>query len=82
MRVIKIIFTGCSRSPSRRCLLYGDDAEHVQEIHANDAPPNTCYLCDKLARIKKSFLKHSWVHNNDKTVHAQNPLSNFTVKQD
>ncbi|KAJ8679876.1 hypothetical protein QAD02_015663 [Eretmocerus hayati] len=63
-----------SRSPSRRCLLCGercrDDAEladHVREMHADDAPPNTCILCGKTCKDKRSLLKHSWIHNTDKT---------------
>lgn len=62
------------RSPSRRCLLCGercrDDAEvaeHVRQNHAEDAPPNTCTLCGKTCKDKRSLLKHSWVHNVDKT---------------
>lgn len=63
-----------ARSPSRRCLLCGercrDDAEvaeHVRQNHAEDAPPNTCTLCGKTCKDKRSLLKHSWVHNVDKT---------------
>ncbi|XP_032675506.1 zinc finger protein 420-like isoform X3 [Odontomachus brunneus] len=63
-----------ARSPSRRCLLCGarcrddaDVAEHVRQYHAEDAPPNTCTLCGKTCKDKRSLLKHSWVHNVDKT---------------
>uniref|UniRef100_A0A0C9S1D8 ZNF420_0 protein n=1 Tax=Fopius arisanus TaxID=64838 RepID=A0A0C9S1D8_9HYME len=63
-----------ARSPTRRCLLCGercrDDAEvaeHVRLIHGDDAPPNTCTLCGKTCKDKRSLLKHSWVHNTDKT---------------
>ncbi|XP_015124410.1 zinc finger protein 569 [Diachasma alloeum] len=63
-----------ARSPTRRCLLCGercrDDAEvaeHVRLIHGEDAPPNTCTLCGKTCKDKRSLLKHSWVHNTDKT---------------
>ncbi|XP_011141652.1 zinc finger protein 594 [Harpegnathos saltator] len=63
-----------ARSPSRRCLLCGarcrddaDVAEHVRQNHAEDAPPNTCTLCGKTCKDKRSLLKHSWVHNVDKT---------------
>ncbi|XP_011341826.1 uncharacterized protein LOC105281933 isoform X2 [Ooceraea biroi] len=63
-----------SRSPSRRCLLCGarcrdeaEVAEHVRQNHAEDAPPNTCTLCGKTCKDKRSLLKHSWVHNVDKT---------------
>ncbi|XP_012275030.1 zinc finger and BTB domain-containing protein 41 isoform X2 [Orussus abietinus] len=63
-----------ARSPSRRCLLCGercrDDAEvaeHVQQNHAEDAPPNTCTLCGKTCKDKRSLLKHSWIHSADKT---------------
>ncbi|XP_034950162.1 zinc finger protein 569 isoform X2 [Chelonus insularis] len=63
-----------ARSPTRRCLLCGercrDDAEvaeHVRQNHAEDAPPNTCTLCGKTCKDKRSLLKHSWVHNVDKT---------------
>ncbi|KAI4495844.1 hypothetical protein M0802_008250 [Mischocyttarus mexicanus] len=63
-----------ARSPNRRCLLCGercrDDtevAEHVRLRHAEDAPPNTCTLCGKTCKDKRSLLKHSWVHNVDKT---------------
>ncbi|KAL7294133.1 hypothetical protein TKK_0012162 [Trichogramma kaykai] len=63
-----------SRSPSRRCLLCGercrDDtelADHVRQMHAEDAPPNTCVQCGKTCKDKRSLLKHSWIHNTDKT---------------
>ncbi|XP_066587348.1 zinc finger protein 594-like [Prorops nasuta] len=63
-----------ARSPSRRCLLCGercrDDAEvaeHVRQNHAEDAPPNTCTFCGKTCKDKRSLMKHSWVHNVDKT---------------
>ncbi|XP_011867601.1 PREDICTED: uncharacterized protein LOC105561859 isoform X2 [Vollenhovia emeryi] len=63
-----------SRSPSRRCLLCGarcrdeaEVAEHVRQNHAEDAPPNTCTQCGKTCKDKRSLLKHSWIHNVDKT---------------
>ncbi|XP_012525196.2 zinc finger protein 850 isoform X1 [Monomorium pharaonis] len=63
-----------SRSPSRRCLLCGarcrdetEVAQHVRQNHAEDAPPNTCTMCGKTCKDKRSLLKHSWIHNVDKT---------------
>ncbi|KAL0131264.1 hypothetical protein PUN28_002673 [Cardiocondyla obscurior] len=63
-----------SRSPSRRCLLCGakcrdeaEVAEHLRQNHAEDAPPNTCKLCGRMCKDKRSLLKHSWIHNVDKT---------------
>ncbi|KAK0174371.1 hypothetical protein PV327_010148 [Microctonus hyperodae] len=63
-----------ARSPTRRCLLCGEIyrndaevAEHVRQNHAEDAPLNTCMLCGKTCKDKRSLLKHSWVHNVDKT---------------
>ncbi|XP_039314769.1 zinc finger protein 423 isoform X2 [Solenopsis invicta] len=62
------------RSPSRRCLLCGarcrdetEVADHVRQNHAEDAPPNTCTMCGKTCKDKRSLLKHSWIHNVDKT---------------
>ncbi|XP_020297739.1 uncharacterized protein LOC109862187 isoform X2 [Pseudomyrmex gracilis] len=59
---------------SRRCLLCGtrcrdeaEVAEHVKQNHAEDAPPNTCTMCGKTCKDKRSLLKHSWVHNVEKT---------------
>ncbi|XP_070166407.1 zinc finger protein 420 isoform X1 [Polyergus mexicanus] len=76
-----------SRSPSRRCLLCGarcrdeaEVAEHVQQNHAEDAPPNTCTLCGKTCKDKRSLLKHSWVHNVDKTFSCTKCAKRFHSK--
>ncbi|XP_018326830.1 zinc finger protein 41 [Agrilus planipennis] len=62
-----------ARGSEHRCMVCGelfpDDqsvAAHVQAKHGKSLPPNTCMLCGRTCKDRRTLLKHSWEHSREK----------------
>ncbi|XP_063238968.1 zinc finger protein 27-like [Bacillus rossius redtenbacheri] len=63
-----------SRYRPHRCMLCGecfDDAAgvsaHIRRRHGRAMPSNTCALCGKTCKDRRSLQKHSWVHSAERS---------------
>ncbi|KAJ8872487.1 hypothetical protein PR048_026093 [Dryococelus australis] len=63
-----------SRYQPHRCMLCGecfDDAagvsSHIRRKHGKAIPSNTCTLCGKTCKDRRSLQKHSWVHSAERS---------------
>lgn len=41
-------------------------ASHVSSRHGKNMPPNTCMLCGRTCKDRRTLLKHSWEHSREK----------------
>ncbi|CAH1115484.1 unnamed protein product [Psylliodes chrysocephalus] len=62
-----------ARTHEFRCMICGEVAEdenllavHVQAKHGKNLPPNTCMLCGRSCKDRRTLLKHSWEHSKEK----------------
>nr|CAD7429062.1 unnamed protein product [Timema monikensis] len=63
-----------ARYQPHRCMLCGhcfEDAAsvatHVRRRHGKNVPDNTCSLCGKTCKDRRSLQKHSWVHSAERS---------------
>lgn len=76
-----------ARGSEHRCMLCGEVchtenavAEHIQEKHGRNLPPNTCLACGRTCKDKKSLLKHSFEHSKEKTFSCTKCTKTFHNK--
>lgn len=62
-----------ARGSEYRCMICGElgqnenaVAEHIQCKHGHNLPPNTCLLCGRTCKDRKTLIKHSFEHNKEK----------------
>ncbi|XP_018562296.1 zinc finger protein 33A [Anoplophora glabripennis] len=62
-----------ARGTEHRCMICGESgadenavAVHVQAKHGKSLPPNTCMLCGRTCKDRRTLLKHSWEHSKEK----------------
>ncbi|KAJ8968335.1 hypothetical protein NQ314_002351 [Rhamnusium bicolor] len=62
-----------ARGTEHRCMICGEGAAdenavavHVQAKHGKTLPPNTCMLCGRTCKDRRTLLKHSWEHSKEK----------------
>lgn len=63
-----------ARGWEHRCMICGevfvDDeavASHVSNKHGKNLPPNTCLLCGRTCKDRRTLLKHSFEHSKEKS---------------
>ncbi|KAJ8918591.1 hypothetical protein NQ315_013096 [Exocentrus adspersus] len=62
-----------ARGTEYRCMICGESgadekavAAHVQAKHGKNLPANTCMLCGRTCKDRRTLLKHSWEHSKEK----------------
>lgn len=76
-----------ARGSECRCMICGeignDDqavAAHVQLKHGKNLPSNTCMLCGRTCKDRRTLLKHSWEHSKEKSFACSKCAKTFHNK--
>ncbi|KAJ8984933.1 hypothetical protein NQ317_012183 [Molorchus minor] len=76
-----------ARALEHRCMICGESAAdengvaaHVQLKHSNNLPPNTCMLCGRACKDRRTLLKHSWEHSKEKMFACSKCAKTFHSK--
>ncbi|CAH1155959.1 unnamed protein product [Phaedon cochleariae] len=76
-----------ARSIDFRCMICGEIstdesalAVHVQAKHGKNLPPNTCMLCGRSCKDRRTLLKHSWEHSKEKVFACSKCAKTFHNK--
>lgn len=73
-----------SGSEMHRCVICGhisesisEMSEHVRRCHGENSQENTCSVCGKTCKDRRSLLKHSWVHSENRSFPCQSCNKRF-----
>lgn len=73
-----------SNSESHRCVVCGhisesisEMSEHVRRCHGENNQENCCNICGKTCKDRRSLLKHSWVHSENRSFPCQSCNKRF-----
>ncbi|KAG5867641.1 hypothetical protein JTB14_006717 [Gonioctena quinquepunctata] len=76
-----------ARTVEFRCMICGENAPdesalavHVQAKHGKSLPPNTCMLCGRTCKDRRTLLKHSWEHSKEKVFACSKCAKTFHNK--
>ncbi|XP_044734485.1 zinc finger protein 616 [Chrysoperla carnea] len=76
-----------ARLDIHRCMLCGESfaqeqamATHIAQRHGKNMPPNSCMLCGKTCKDRRTLLKHSWEHSREKTFSCSKCTKSFHNK--
>lgn len=76
-----------ARVSEHRCMICGEDFEddrgcaaHVQQSHGDDLPINSCMLCGRQCKDRRTLLKHSWEHSKEKVFSCSKCAKTFHNK--
>ncbi|XP_075220129.1 uncharacterized protein LOC142323795 isoform X2 [Lycorma delicatula] len=76
--------SGQSGTETHRCVVCGhisdsinEMSEHVRRCHSDNNQENCCNICGKTCKDRRSLLKHSWVHSENRSFPCQSCNKRF-----